>query len=64
MGALNREWHEGHVMPKNPTPDQRLEWHIEHLKHCACRTDLPKSVLKTMEERGIPVPENAKVPSR
>ena len=24
-------------MPKNPTPAQRLAWHREHAKHCACR---------------------------
>ena len=59
MGKINAEWHKDHPMPKNPTADQRLEWHLEHLKMCGCRKDLPKSVLKTMEERGIPVPESA-----
>ncbi|MBI5471646.1 MAG: nucleotidyltransferase family protein [Ignavibacteriae bacterium] len=24
-------------MPKNPTIEQRLKWHREHEKHCACR---------------------------
>jgi hypothetical protein len=59
VNKINAEWHNANRMPKNPTEDQRLEWHLEHLKHCGCRTDLPKSVLKTMEERGIPVPESA-----
>ncbi|MCB1152969.1 hypothetical protein KDL45_04910 [bacterium] len=37
MGKINAEWHAKHVMPKNPTTRQRIEWHIEHAKHCACR---------------------------
>lgn len=34
---VNAEWHGAHPMPKNPTLEQRLEWHLEHQKHCACR---------------------------
>ena len=64
MGKINADWHKANPMPKNPTADQRLDWHLEHLQFCACRTDLPKSVLKTMEERGIAVPESAQAMSR
>ena len=39
---MNREWHLTHPMPKNPTLDQRIDWHIEHLKNCACRELTPK----------------------
>lgn len=35
--AINREWHLKNRMPKNATPEQRLRWHMEHEKHCACR---------------------------
>ena len=59
MSKINAEWHKANPMPKKPTEDQRLEWHLAHLQHCHCRTDLPKSVLATMEKRGIPVPEIA-----
>ena len=24
-------------MPKNPTQEERLNWHIEHAKYCTCR---------------------------
>lgn len=34
---LNAEWHRAHRMPKNPTEDQRLEWHEAHAAVCACR---------------------------
>ncbi len=58
MGKTNAEWHKANRMPKNPTAEQRMLWHLAHLKNCQCRTDLPQSVLKTMQERGIPLPEN------
>lgn len=34
--AINKEWHEKHKMPKNPSFEQKMEWHIEHSKHCNC----------------------------
>jgi hypothetical protein len=34
---LNAEWHKAHRMPKNATLDERIAWHLEHAKHCACR---------------------------
>ncbi|HEX5113035.1 MAG TPA: hypothetical protein VFV79_09315 [Saprospiraceae bacterium] len=37
---INKEWHLKHKMPKNPTLEQRIAWHKEHQKHCACR-DMP-----------------------
>ena len=39
---INAEWHRAHRMPKNPTQEQRLEWHREHLRHCDCRKPSPK----------------------
>lgn len=43
MGKINKEWHLAHKMPKNPTLDERVEWHIEHAKHCTCR-EMPESI--------------------
>ncbi len=43
-GKVNREWHDTHVMPKNPTREQRVEWHAEHALACACR-DVPAGLL-------------------
>lgn len=39
---INREWHEAHRMPKRPTREQRLDWHIEHGQVCACRAPSAK----------------------
>lgn len=36
MGKINKEWHLANKMPKNPTFEQRMEWHINHLKDCNC----------------------------
>jgi len=37
MSPTNRLWHQQNRMPKNPTPAQRVAWHLEHAKHCHCR---------------------------
>jgi hypothetical protein len=52
---LNREWHLGHRMPKNPTLQQRLEWHVEHAKNCPCRAITGK-IAEEMKKRGMPIP--------
>jgi hypothetical protein len=54
---INKEWHEKNRMPKNPTREQRVEWHIAHVANCACR--LPSDKLKAeidrfQAERGHP----------
>ncbi|WP_197410744.1 hypothetical protein [Devosia epidermidihirudinis] len=57
---MNKEWHEAHPMPPNATLDQRVSWHIEHAKACACRS-IPDSVLRELERRGIAAPSRGKV---
>jgi hypothetical protein len=49
---LNRAWHEAHKMPKNPTLEQRLEWHIAHSLNCACR-EMPPKIRVECEARGL-----------
>jgi len=34
---INKEWHEKNKMPKNPTFEQRVKWHLAHQKNCSCR---------------------------
>jgi nucleotide-binding universal stress UspA family protein len=52
---LNREWHLSHPMPKNPTLEQRIQWHLEHLRNCSCRTDLPPKLKAEMKKRNIKI---------
>ena len=37
ISKLNKEWHLAHRMSKNATIEERIAWHIEHSKNCACR---------------------------
>jgi len=34
---LNTQWHQRHPMPKNPSTEQRIAWHLAHEKNCGCR---------------------------
>jgi hypothetical protein len=49
---INKEWHLKNRMPKNPTVEQKLKWHLEHSKNCACRP-ITKELLKEIKKRGI-----------
>jgi hypothetical protein len=55
MDDSARRWHEQNRMPKNPTAQQRVEWHLEHAQHCACRP-IPAGVLTLIKELGLPLP--------
>lgn len=39
---MNAKWHLANKMPKNPTLDERIKWHLEHTKNCSCRPISPK----------------------
>lgn len=54
MGMINKEWHLENRMPKNPTDEQRLIWHIEHSAHCDCRklSDMLKAEIAEFKKRG------------
>jgi len=45
MAKTNRLWHERNRMPRNPTPQQRIDWHVAHAANCACRP-MPKGVVE------------------
>jgi hypothetical protein len=42
---MNKLWHEQNKMPLKPTLEQRIRWHKDHQKHCACRK-APEGLLK------------------
>lgn len=48
---LNKEWHEKNRMPQNPSVDERLQWHLQHAKHCACRPIPPKLLAAIKKSR-------------
>jgi hypothetical protein len=43
---INKDWHLKNKMPKNPTPQERLKWHLEHSKNCRCRSLTPEYLKK------------------
>jgi hypothetical protein len=49
---LNSAWHLAHKMPKNPTLDERISWHLEHAKNCLCRP-LGGKILEEIHKRGL-----------
>lgn len=52
MGKINAEWHLAHKMPKNPSEEERMKWHIEHAKLCSCR-EMPESMKERIKELGL-----------
>jgi len=43
MSSMNKLWHSENKMPPKTTLAQRIQWHRDHQKHCACR-EIPKSL--------------------
>ncbi len=54
VGKTNKEWHLAHKMPRNPSEDERLTWHLEHAKSCACR-EIPPDMVELAVRRGLMV---------
>lgn len=62
---MNTTWHEAHVMPKNATDAERLAWHLDHQKACACREipeiltkDVPTVKAKAKNAQELAIPSN------
>lgn len=47
---INESWHTKNKMPKNPTLDERVRWHLAHSKNCTCRP-LAGKILEEIEKR-------------
>jgi uncharacterized protein YdhG (YjbR/CyaY superfamily) len=39
---MNAEWHKTHILSRGASLEQRIAWHHEHQKRCACRPIPPK----------------------
>ena len=52
--SINKNWHLSNKMPKNPTLEQRINWHIEHTKNCQCRP-LDGKIKIEIKKRGIKI---------
>lgn len=47
---INSEWHSKNRLPEDPTLDQRVKWHIEHARHCSCRS-VDEEILEELKKR-------------
>jgi hypothetical protein len=47
---INKEWHLKNPMPKNPSLEERIQWHIGHAQACKCRK-MPESIAKEIRKR-------------
>ncbi len=50
MMKINREWHLANKMPKNPSIEKRIKWHLDHAKNCTCRP-MPKKLKEEFDRR-------------
>lgn len=50
--AINALWHSQNKMPKNPTQDQRVAWHLAHSKNCDCHP-LTGKILEEIKRRQL-----------
>jgi hypothetical protein len=47
---MNARWHAAHPVPKKASLDERVQWHVAHAAHCACR-DIPATVAAELRRR-------------
>lgn len=49
---INAEWHAKNNMPKNPTRDERINWHLDHSRNCLCHP-LDAKILEEIKKRKL-----------
>jgi hypothetical protein len=47
---INKDWHEKNRMPKNPTLEERIAWHLAHSENCGCRP-IPDKLSEEIRKR-------------
>lgn len=50
---FNEEWHKKNKIPENADFEEKIRWHIEHLKNCRCH-GFPKK-LRRLQINKIPL---------
>ena len=52
MMNINKECHHANPMPSRASLDERIQWHLQHQKACACRP-IPPKLLAEMTKRRL-----------
>ena len=47
---MNRDWHRQHVLGQHASREDRIAWHAEHARECACRP-IPESLAVEVAQR-------------
>ena len=47
---INEGWHRAHPIPKNPSMEARIRWHVAHAEACGCRP-IPEGVKREIANR-------------
>jgi hypothetical protein len=50
--AVNVDWHRDHVLGQGAPLDERVTWHLEHARACACRP-IPARIATEIQARGL-----------
>jgi hypothetical protein len=46
---INVAWHALHKLPENATLNERINWHLDHIKNCSCRTKLHSNIVEEIK---------------
>lgn len=47
---INKDWHKKNPMPRKATSNQKIQWHVDHVRECGCRP-IPPKIIEKMKER-------------
>jgi hypothetical protein len=47
---INVAWHNVHKLHRNATLNERVEWHLAHLKNCSCATQVHSKVVSDIKK--------------
>ena len=49
---INKTWHLENRIPANATFEERVKWHLDHIKNCTC-APIPKKLAEEMRQKGL-----------
>ncbi len=59
--GTNEKWHRENRMPRNPSLDERIQWHLDHSRNCRCRP-IPPNLAAQINRRKLGRPAKAGKP--
>jgi hypothetical protein len=47
---INLAWHALHKLPNDATLNEKINWHLVHIKNCSCRTKLHPGIADELKK--------------